>query len=63
VLRVFGALFSPSIATDSNLTSVEGTLDFTRRNFGCDWTFGTMQFDRSPREFAALLSEYAAGHR
>jgi len=48
VLRVFGGIFSPAIATDSNLSTVEGTLDFARRNFGCDWTFGALELDRSP---------------
>jgi hypothetical protein len=61
VLRVFGGVFRPDIATDSGLSSVEGTMDFSRREYGCDWTFGALELDRSPREFAALLREYADG--
>jgi hypothetical protein len=60
LLRVFAAIFSPAIATDSSLTSLEGTMDFARRNYGCDWTIGALELDRSPREFAALLRERAA---
>jgi hypothetical protein len=56
-LRVLGGAFSPSIATDSSLSSVEGTMDFARRHYGCDWTFGALELDRSPKEFVALLRE------
>ena len=62
-LRVFGGAFSPDVATDSNLSTVEGTMDFARRYHDCDWTFGALELDRSPKEFAALLRERLASAR
>jgi hypothetical protein len=62
-VRVLGGIFRPDIAADSSLSSVEGTMDFARRNYGCDWTFGALELDRSPREFAALLRERVASAR
>ena len=60
---MFAAIFSPAIATDSNLQTVEGTMDFARRNYGCDWTIGALELDRSPKEFAALVQERVASAR
>jgi hypothetical protein len=49
-----------AIAGDTSLSTVAGTIAFARKQFGCDWTIGALELDRSPAEFVALLNEHLA---
>jgi hypothetical protein len=48
------------LAGDKSLSGVAGTIAFARKQFGCDWTIGALELDRSPAAFVALLNEHLA---
>jgi hypothetical protein len=51
------------IAEDSSLSTVTGVIAFSRKRYGYDWTLGSIELDRSPAQFVALLDERRAAWR
>jgi hypothetical protein len=51
------------IAKDRSLSTVAGTIAFARKHYGYDWTLGSIELDRSPAQFVALLNERRSAWR